>query len=383
MIKSLSLRGSLWAVWIGLSSVTGQEPPPDSGTPLEGKPAEVSPSPKAAAEGEKELLAQEYLENVVIVRTEKTAGTGFMCTHRDKLFIATNQHVIDGSKSLSIEGPTGEKFKPISFIAARNVDIVLIGIEPGPNPRRPLIFGSTIEEVVAKGDEILVPGNSKGDGVITTTPGKIIGIGPNKIEVDCPVYPGNSGGPIFHVKTKQVIGLLTEASIVSLDGAVDAASFSDGKSQIKSEVRIFGHRFDTAEKWYAMNLADFRRNSGLMDKARDELTALEAFFYPVEGVNWKSFKDLHNAVNAADQTLGAASLSDADKAKAWTSLTGTLRSLTTRGLRLLEPHKRSMTFTQIKDLETLEQRSKYVLQMIDILTRNVEAARNLLQRDGR
>jgi hypothetical protein len=344
---------------------------------------QLEPAPKEAAPASasgSETLPAEYLENVMVVKTDRGAGTGFLCTHKDRLFVATNQHVIDGAKSLEIEGPTGEKFKPVTFVAARNVDIVLIGVAPGADLRRPLVFAENVEEVVTKGDAVLVPGNSKGDGVITVTPGKVIGLGPSKVEVDCPVYPGNSGGPIFHVKTREVIGLLTEARLVSIDGAVDAASFKDGKSQIKSEVRIFGHRFDTAEKWYALNFNDFRRNSAMIQKVRSELDAVEAFFYPVENLNWKSFRELHAAVNTASQVIATEKLSEADRTRAWSSLTGTLSSLSTRGVRELEVKRPALTYTQVRELELLSQRSEYLRQLSTILARDLQTTTSLVNR---
>lgn len=344
---------------------------------------QLEPAPKEAAPASasgSETLPAEYLENVMVVRTDRGAGTGFLCTHKDRLFVATNQHVIDGAKSLEIEGPTGEKFKPVTFVAARNVDIVLIGVAPGADLRRPLVFTENVEEVVTKGDAVLVPGNSKGDGVITVTPGKVIGLGPSKVEVDCPVYPGNSGGPIFHVKTREVIGLLTEARLVSIDGAVDAASFKDGKSQIKSEVRIFGHRFDTAEKWYALNFNDFRRNSAMIQKVRSELDAVEAFFYPLEKLSWKSFRELHAAVNTASQVIATEKLSEADRTRAWSSLTGTLSSLSTRGVRELEVKRPALTYTQVRELELLSQRSEYLRQLSTILARDLQTTTSLVNR---
>ena len=339
-------------------------------------------SPKVGAPARPESLSAEYLENVLVVRTDTGAGTGFLCTHKGRLFVATNQHVIEGAKFLEIEGPTGEKFKPLSFIAARNVDIVLIGVPPGAAMRRPLEFAENVEEVVTKGDAILVPGNSKGDGVITVTPGTVIGLGPGKIEVDCPVYPGNSGGPIFHVKTREVIGLLTEARVVSLEGAVDAAAFKDGASQIKSEVRIFGHRFDTAEKWYALNYNDFRRHSALIEKVASELEAVEAFFFPEDTGNWKNFRELNTAVNTAGQVITTEKLSNADRTKAWSSLTGTLRSLSSRGVRELEEKRPALTYTQLRELEILGQRSAYLLQLCDILGRDRQAVTALVSRGG-
>ncbi|MFN0127012.1 MAG: serine protease [Verrucomicrobiales bacterium] len=359
-----------------LLEARAEEPALERVVPVAGEPEAVVSS---GAEG----LPADYLQNVLVVKTQVGAGTGFLCTHKGRMFVATNQHVIAGAKSLEIEGPTGEKLKPQRFIAARNVDIVLIGLPPGAEMRRPLVFAENVEGVVTKGDAILVPGNSKGDGVITVTPGTVTGVGPNKLEVDCPVSPGNSGGPIFHVKTRKVIGLLTEAQVVSLEGSVDPASFKDGTSQIKSEVRTFAHRFDTAEKWYALNYNDFRRHSALIQRVDSEMDAVEAFFYPAAETDWKNFRELHSAVATAGQIITTEKLSTADRTRAWSSLTRTLRSLSSRGVRELEEQLPALTYTQVRELEILSQRSTYLLELCDVLARDMQATTALVSRGGK
>ena len=59
------------------------------------------------------------------------------------------------------------------------------------------------------GDAIVVLGNSGGGGVVTKLEGKLVGIGPDRIEVSAEFIPGNSGSPIIHVPTGKVIGIAT------------------------------------------------------------------------------------------------------------------------------------------------------------------------------
>ena len=65
---------------------------------------------------------------------------------------------------------------------------------------------------VKRDDQTVVPGNSKSDRVITQTAGKLLAIGPQGIEVDNPVYPGNTGSPIVHTDSVEVIGILTKGN---------------------------------------------------------------------------------------------------------------------------------------------------------------------------
>jgi hypothetical protein len=103
----------------------------------------------------------------------------------------------------------------------------------------------------------------------------------------------------------------------------------------------------------------------------------------VDTVNWKSFRELHAAVNTAGQTITTDKLSEADKAKAWSSLTGTLKSLSRRGVKELETKREALSFTQLRELELLSQRSEFLLQLCDILARDLEATATLLKRGGK
>lgn len=390
LIMLTLVLGGAWT-----DSVCGREPDVDDAEAIfRVRPGEVLVTEGAAAErpavesgeGKTEvmngggMLPPEYAENVLVVKAGAGAGTGFLCTHRGRLFVATNQHVIKGGKSLEIEGPTGEKFRPLNIIAARNVDIVLIGVLPGAEARRPLVFAENVEEVVTKGDAILVAGNSKGDGVITVTAGTVTGLGPQKLEVDCAVSAGHSGSPIFHVKTREIIGLITEDRVITPEGSVDPGSLKGGPPKLKTEVRRFGHRFDTAENWYVLNAHDFRRHSDLMQKVASEMDAVEAFFHAAEASDWKHVRELQSAVKTAGQVITVEKLSAADRTKAWASLTGTLRSLSSRGVRALEERRPALTCTQIRDLENLGQRSEYLLQLCDILASDMQAASALVSR---
>ena len=58
------------------------------------------------------------------------------------------------------------------------------------------------------GDKVFIFGNSDANDVITTIEGKVLGVGPTKIEVDAKFVPGNSGGPVFN-ENGQIIGIVS------------------------------------------------------------------------------------------------------------------------------------------------------------------------------
>ena len=47
------------------------------------------------------------------------------------------------------------------------------------------------------GDDVVVLGNSGGGGVITSIPGKVVGVGPDRIEVSAEFIQATPGAPSF------------------------------------------------------------------------------------------------------------------------------------------------------------------------------------------
>ena len=73
-----------------------------------------------------------------------------------------------------------------------------------------------VDENASIDDDVVVLGNAEGGGVINTIKGKIVGVGPNLVEVDAAFVPGNSGSPIIHLKTGKVIGVATYLIIAQI-----------------------------------------------------------------------------------------------------------------------------------------------------------------------
>lgn len=55
------------------------------------------------------------IDATVTIKTDSGAGTGFVAKFRDRFFIFTNQHVIDGAKSLELRTRSGQVLRPIPF----------------------------------------------------------------------------------------------------------------------------------------------------------------------------------------------------------------------------------------------------------------------------
>lgn len=149
----------------------------------------------------------------------KSSGTGFIiASSRDKLFIATNNHVIDGATSITV--PLNEDVTVDADIVGMDADydLAVISINLDDLDKtvlqniRMVSIGNS--DNLAVGDMTIAIGNALGYGHSTTVgyvsalnrEVTIDDITKPLIQTDTAINPGNSGGPLLNIYG-QVIGI--------------------------------------------------------------------------------------------------------------------------------------------------------------------------------
>jgi hypothetical protein len=246
-------------------------------------------------------------KSVVLITTASGSGTGFACEFRNQQYIATNLHVIEGADVITVKPLSGDPVQLSGkLIVAEDADVCLLGIKGSLSDLgiTPLTF---MENVVAQSkvaDEVVCLGNSLGNGVITTTKGAIKAYGQPRIEIDCPVVPGNSGGPIIHTDSGKVIGLVTEAIINKLSfGELGKAASKSKQSQVR-DISYFGHRVDTIKKWTGSTVAEYSKSSLAIGKASNGL--MSAAYFIADKSGWESDSRLSEALSDFEKFLDQA-----------------------------------------------------------------------------
>lgn len=268
----------------------GRPTPPSPGGPTSpsgptSPPAAVTATPvpaPAAPVVEDQLLTPLQMESIVLVEGEEGVGSGFVARIRDVDFVVTNQHVIGGNEKLRITTLRGLPIKVGSIFGAVGRDIAILRIE-GENTVPALKIADDPVKTIKLGDKVAVVGNRRGGGVATQVSGVVRGIGPDKIEVDAPFQPGNSGSPIVHVPTGEVIGLATYSltrKLDALDGPAGANSSKSSDKEPATEQRWFGHRADGIAKWEAVDLAKWRAQAKRVESFASDS---EAIYYAMYG----------------------------------------------------------------------------------------------------
>ena len=236
----------------------------------------------AAPAAETQSLTPEQMEAIVLIEGEEGVGTGFVARIRGVDFVVTNLHVIGGNEKLRITTVKGVTVPVSGIFGAVGRDIAILRIE-GENKVPPLVLTADPLRTAKLGDKIVVVGNRRGGGVATQLSGVVRGIGPDRLEVDAPFQPGNSGSPIVHLATGEVLGVASYSQtrkLDELDGPSATAADPKKTEPAKEEQRWFGFRADEVAKWETIDLAKWRLQS---KRVADFAADTEAIYYAMHG----------------------------------------------------------------------------------------------------
>jgi hypothetical protein len=232
-----------------------------------GKTAENADAQQSAAR-----FVQTYHDSLVFVTGTEGAGSGFVAAMGNGNFLVTNVHVAAGIPDAAFKKLDGATVRGGSPSMAVGEDIFCMALPAGGIPL-PIMRG--VDSNAAIGDEVAVLGNAEGQGVINTIIGKIVGIGPNLVEVDAPFVPGNSGSPIIHLKTGKVIGVATYYVTNEYD-------VTTSRKLIRPVIRRFGYRLDGVNKWQPVNWGAFWQQRDEMESIEQRTADLYDFFVDLD-----------------------------------------------------------------------------------------------------
>ena len=216
-------------------------------------PAQAPPSPVPAAPVAPAvpLTAAELVKanrnNLVFVQGPEGAGSGFIARLTGQNYLFTNAHVAAGVKGAGFKTLDDTQIQTgAPFIAVAH-DIFCMRVAQGGTP---LEIMDHVDQNTSIDDEVVVLGNAEGGGVINTIKGKIVGVGPDLVEVDAAFVPGNSGSPIIHLKTGKIIGVATYLIVKQYDA-------STRQAMREPRIRRFGYRLDSVKTWQPVTWNSF------------------------------------------------------------------------------------------------------------------------------
>lgn len=239
--------------------------------------AAASAQSNASMKGDRTTdLLRDHGSDVVLIKGKAGSGSGFIVNLMDRKYLVSNAHVMAAVRTPTFTpiDRTLLRLKPGAASVAVSHDIILLEVLQGGNGI-PLV--ESFETEVAVNDAIAVYGNTGGGDVVTVIKGKLLGIGPNRIEISAEIERGNSGSPIIHVPSGKVIGVATYAT-------------ADDLLSGEKKIRRFGYRLDTVKQWQPVDWARFYAEADRLEKNLDTTTELKQAFLELNGLNQRSNK---------------------------------------------------------------------------------------------
>ncbi len=177
--------------------------------------------------GDFSKIIEGVLPSVVSISTDKGLGSGVFIA--DNGYIVTNSHVIASANYIRIYTNDKKIYAANVFGSDDSVDIAVLKINAS---YAPLQFDNSAE--IKVGEKVIALGNPKGldftvtEGIISATNRKIGSSNIGYIQIDVPLNPGNSGGPLVNTRGK-IIGInnLKLGGLESLGFAIPSNTVKD------------------------------------------------------------------------------------------------------------------------------------------------------------
>jgi serine protease Do len=179
---------------------------------------------------------------------EHASGSGFIIDPAG--YIVTNNHVVDGARTVSVTLTDGNKYTAKVVGRDAKTDLALLKINAG-HTLPYVAFGDS--DNAHEGDWVIAVGNPYGLGGtvtagIVSAHGRDIKEGPydDFLQIDAPINPGNSGGPLFN-QSGQVVGI--DTAIYSPTGGSVGIGFAIPANVAKSIIPQLRDHGAVARGW--------------------------------------------------------------------------------------------------------------------------------------
>jgi serine protease Do len=169
--------------------------------------------------------------------TQEGAGSGWIIDSAG--LIVTNNHVVEGARTVTVTMEDGRAFKAVSVKADPNADLAVIRVDAKGLPAL-----AVSNEKLQVGQWVVAVGNALGLG-ISATKGIVsamnVSVSSSEgsalsglIQTDAAINPGNSGGPMVNLKG-EVVGINSiKISQVGVEGMGYAISIGEAMPIIRN-----------------------------------------------------------------------------------------------------------------------------------------------------
>ena len=247
-------------------------------------------------------LDKRALDAIVIVKGERSEGTGFLGHYKGVTSLYSNIHLLMGNKGIRFLSSSGVQFKPLAVECAADRDLVRIAVS---NPVGPALAIASLPASVQDMPVAVCP-HAEGETTYYPVYGTLVGSGPAKVETDARFVEAQTGSPII-ASNGSVVGIATLLRRANENWTNEKTPFL--------ETRRFGCRIDTATSWIKVSPEWFSKEGDLIaNRARLYVSMLvvmrawarNPYLSHVPPYRWlsrglKSWADAHNDLAERNQ----------------------------------------------------------------------------------
>jgi hypothetical protein len=217
-------------------------------------------------------LLQDYRNDLVLIEGKTGRASGFIADVKGRKYLVSNAHVLANIKTPRYRLLDNSPLKLGAAMVAIGHDIIMVSVLEGGKGIPTVPFG---EAEARFGDAVVVPGNAGGESVVNPLPGEVVGIGADRIEISARIEPGSSGSPIIHVRSGKAVGVATYLKIKP------SLSSSGTNVSSENEVRRFGYRLDTVQRWQVVDWTRFYAEADEVRNIENTSDELETAFWDI------------------------------------------------------------------------------------------------------
>ena len=198
-------------------------------------------------------------------QSQQTEGEGAGVVYDKQGDIITDEHVVSGASSVTVNFPDGTKAPAKVLGSDTGADLAVIKVNVPASQLHPLTFGDSSatqvgDSVIAIGSPFGLPGTVTA-GIVSALQRTIQAPNqftiPNAIQTDAPINPGNSGGPLINA-AGQVIGLNDQIETNNTNGQGEGSSSGVGfATPSNNDVRVAKEIISTGQAhnaWVGVSL---------------------------------------------------------------------------------------------------------------------------------
>ncbi len=229
--------------------------------------------------------------NVLVIGDSDRRGSGFLCELWGVPVLITNAHVYAQMQDTLIQDSRQNNYQVRAALVSRTRDIALLEVDL-PKNAKPLKLDYDVGHRRLD-SPLWAFGDSSGTKVVVELYGKLLGIGPDDIEISAGIVPGNSGGPVVG-DDGRIIGMSSYLLYNRSSGSRDpfAGTRFGSPDSTDDNIRRFALRIDNL-RMDDFEIFDPELQQKDLDLYRHLADVNREFIHNISGLNLNGLLRLH------------------------------------------------------------------------------------------